>query len=130
MADMVFGMEPEPTSREQLLRVFDVAALAPEPRPGAVPAVKRLVQADGVNLIALSFLAGQALTEHRAAHPITVQTLTGHARFTVGTKVAELTPGTVVHLPEMVTHRVDALQESVLLLSMHTGERHDLWEDS
>lgn len=124
MADMEFGTDPEPASRVTLLTTYDLQALAPLPRGGQQPAVQRLAQVDGVNLIAMTFTAGQALTEHRAAHPITVQAISGRVHFTVGSRVAELTPGHVVHLPAMVTHRVDAIDDSVVLLSMYTGEGH------
>lgn len=98
----------------------DVIAAAPEATDGDGPAVSRLQTADGVNLIAMRFRAGQALPDHRAAHPITVQCLQGRLRFTVGDRTETLTPGSIAHLPAMVPHRVDADDDSVFLLSMLT----------
>lgn len=102
------------------LRGFDVVADAPEAIDGDRPAVARLATADGVNLIAMRFRAGQVMDDHRAAHPITVQCLSGHIEFTVGDHVEKLVPGRIAHLPAMVPHRVEAVEDSVFLLSMLT----------
>ena len=63
--------------------------LAEAPEPNAQrprPAVKRVLSADGGNLILFTFNAGQSLPDHKAAHPITVQTLRGEVLFTCGGK--------------------------------------------
>lgn len=105
-----------------LLQRFDVANEAPELTEELTgkPAVKRLASNTGVNLIAMRFRAGQVLPHHRARYPITVQCVSGSLIFSVGDRQEELTPGTVCYLPAMVPHRVEAKQESVFLLSMHT----------
>ncbi|WP_051298187.1 cupin domain-containing protein [Brevibacterium album] len=120
--------------------VLDVLALAPAADPerrNGRPSVKRLLQADGANLIAFTFAPGQSLPEHTAAHPITVQCLSGLLTFTCEGETTVLTPGTVVHCRAHVEHRVDCPEEpagsvqeggaagpNVLLLTMLTGERH------
>ncbi|MDO4686844.1 MAG: cupin domain-containing protein [Corynebacterium sp.] len=68
----------------------------------------------------MTFQAGQSLEDHRSAHPIMVQCLKGEVVFSVGDRKETLTPGHVLHLPAQVTHRVDANQDSVFLLSMLT----------
>lgn len=103
------------------------AAPAPDPsRPR--PAVQRLLQGDGANLITFTFAPGQDLPDHKAAHPITVQCVEGVLDFSSGGETVRLGPGVVVHLPEHTIHRVecpaDAPERSILLLSMLTGERH------
>ncbi|NMF08662.1 cupin domain-containing protein [Corynebacterium xerosis] len=98
----------------------DVVTAAPPAKDGDGPAVQRLQTADGVNIIAMRFRAGQALPDHRAAHPILVQCMEGQVRFSVGDRTEVLTPGRVAHLPAMVPHRVDADEDSVFLLSMLT----------
>lgn len=103
-----------------VLSFHDVIAAAPAPVDGDGPAVQRLQTADGVNLIAMRFRAGQSLPDHRAAHPILVQCMEGRVRFSVGDRTETLTPGRVAHLPSMVPHRVDADEDSVFLLSMLT----------
>lgn len=102
------------------LSFHDVIAAAPSPVDGDGPAVQRLQTADGVNLIAMRFRAGQSLPDHRAAHPILVQCMEGRVRFSVGDRTETLTPGRVAHLPSMVPHRVDADEDSLFLLSMLT----------
>lgn len=110
------------------MAVFAVPDVAPSPREGARPGVQRLLQGDGANLIAFTFAPGQSLPDHRAAHPITVQCLTGVLDFTCGDETVRLGPGVVAHLRDHVVHRVDCPADAdptnVLLLTMLTGERH------
>ncbi len=112
------------------MTVLPLTELAPTPNPARPrPAVKRLLQGDGANLIAFTFAPGQDLPDHEAAHPITVQCVSGTLDFGCDGETVRLSPGTVIHLREHVTHRVDCPadapdEENVLLLSMLTGERH------
>lgn len=110
---------------------LDALALAAQPdpdHPRGRPAVKRLLQGDGANLIAFTFAPGQSFPDHSVAHPITVQCLSGELTFGCGGETIRLTPGTVLHCRERVLHRVDcpksAPDANVLLLTMLTGERH------
>lgn len=114
------GQKAELPADPDSLSFHDVVESAPPAQDGDGPAVRRLQTADGVNLISMRFRAGQALPDHRAAHPITVQCLQGQVRFSVGDRTETLTPGRVAHLPAMVPHRVDADEDSVFLLSMLT----------
>ena len=93
------------------------------PRPGG----QRVLSADGANLILFSFAPGQSLPDHKAAHPITVQTLRGQLNFTYGEETVALTPGTIVHLPAYEVHKVEAAAAdsgssipAILLLTMLT----------
>lgn len=118
-----------PAARDRAgMTVLTVPDAAPAPRDGARPGVQRLLQADGANLIAFTFAPGQSLPDHRAAHPITVQCLTGVLDFTCGDETVRLAPGVVAHLRDHVLHRVDcppdAAPTNVLLLTMLTGEGH------
>jgi beta-alanine degradation protein BauB len=111
------------------MTVLSVPDTAPAPDPSRPrPAVARLLQGDGANLITFAFAPGQNLPDHRSAHPITVQCLAGELDFTCGGETVRLAPGTVIHLRGQITHRVDcpddAPERSVLLLTMLTGERH------
>ncbi|MCF4007734.1 cupin domain-containing protein [Corynebacterium uropygiale] len=101
----------------------------PEPHPTRPrPGVRRLLQADGGNLICFHFLPGQSLPDHRAAHPITVQCLRGTLVFTCEDEEITMEPGVVLHLPAYLIHRVDCpadadpAEQHVLLLTMLTGE--------
>ncbi|MGV3154563.1 cupin domain-containing protein [Corynebacterium sp. 32222D000BW] len=120
----------EATPAEGTLTHLNLLELAPpsdasRPRPG----VRRVLTADGVNLILFSFLPGQSLPDHKAAHPITVQCLAGEVTFGFEGQSAAVTPGTVIHLPAYAPHRVDCPAEknkgdapAVMLIMMHTGE--------
>lgn len=118
------------TEPHSTMTTLDLLNDAPPPQPGKPrPAVKRLLQGDGANLIAFTFSGGQSLPDHRSAHPITVQCLSGALDFGCGEEVVRMAPGVVLHLPAQVTHRVDcpaeATEPAILLLTMLTGARHD-----
>ncbi|MGP5496494.1 cupin domain-containing protein [Corynebacterium flavescens] len=107
---------------------LDLLAQAPEVEPDKKrPAVKRVLRADGANLIVFSFAPGQDLPDHRAAHPITVSSLRGEFEFSCAGKTVTLSPGSAVQLRDHLVHRVDypatAEGTGVLLLTMITGER-------
>lgn len=126
---MLVGTLGAMNDRSGAMTVLPLTDAAPVPDPSRPrPAVTRLLQGDGANLIAFTFAPGQDLPDHRSAHPITVQCVEGALDFTCGDETVRLTPGVVVHLREKVTHRVDcpadAPEKNVLLLTMLTGERH------
>ncbi|MDN6382860.1 MULTISPECIES: cupin domain-containing protein [Corynebacterium] len=112
------------------MTVLPLPELAPAPAPARPrPMVKRLLQGGGANLITFTFAPGQDLPDHKAAHPILVQCVSGTLDFGCGEETVRMNPGTVIHLREYVVHRVncpgDAPDEAnILLLTMLTGERH------
>lgn len=122
-----FGTATEhPPAEMTTLNLLDDA---PAPRPDKRrPSVKRLLRGDGANLIAFTFTPGQFLPDHKSAHPITVQCLSGTLDFGCGEETVRMSPGVVLHLREHVVHRVDCPEDAegpaILLLSMLTGERH------
>lgn len=104
----------------------DVLAQAPPAVPDRVaPVAKRLLQTEGAHLIAFTFAPGQSMPEHQAAHPITVQCLSGQLTFTVGDQTVSLEPGVVIHVPARLRHEVECPPAtsgpSVLLLTMLPG---------
>lgn len=105
--------------------------LLPQQAPAAdpnrsSPVAKRMVRADGGNIIAFTFTPGQSMPEHQAAHPIIVQCVSGYLDFTVEDETVAMEPGVVIHLPTRVPHDVvcpvNVTEDSVLLLTMLTGE--------
>lgn len=110
------------------MTVLDLLQAPPALREGARPGVQRVLQGDGANVIVFNFAPGQSLPDHKAAHPITVQCLSGVIDFTCGDETVRLAPGVVVHVRDHVVHRVDSPLDAdptnVLLLTMLTGERH------
>lgn len=112
----------------ETMTTIDVLRAAPEVKElGDKPAVQRVLQGDGANIILFTFTPGQLLKDHKAAHPITVQCVKGKLNFGCEDKIVELTAKTVLHLPAYVVHRVecpeDAEAENILLLTMLTGEK-------
>ena len=100
-----------------VLTALNMLDEAPTPDPTRPrPAVKRVLSADGANLILFSFTPGQDLPDHKAAHPITVQVLHGSVTFSCGERDETLTPGRVVHLPAYVPHAVACGTEPALML--------------
>lgn len=65
----------------------------------------------------LMLRAGARLAEHAAARSITVQVVRGMVNFTAAGAVHRLRAGAVCVLDHQVTHAVEALEESVLLLT-------------
>ncbi|KHO29067.1 cupin domain-containing protein [Corynebacterium minutissimum] len=96
------------------LNLLDEAPAPDSTRPR--PAVKRVLSADGANLILFSFTPGQDLPDHKAAHPITVQVLHGSVTFSCGEQEEPLTPGRIVHLPAYAPHAVACRDEPALML--------------
>ncbi|AZA11697.1 cupin domain-containing protein [Corynebacterium gerontici] len=96
------------------------AADAPEPGSRAVPSVQRVLEAEGCNVILFRFRDGQALKEHKAAWPITVQCLEGELQFGWKGREVTLRPGSILYLPKMEPHWVAANTDAVLALQMHT----------
>jgi len=86
--------------------------------PGRVSSA-RVLKADGVRLMHLAFDTGEALTEHSAAVPITVQCLAGRFRVEAGDESTELSPGGIVYIAARVSHAVHALEAGRLLLALH-----------
>ncbi|MBV7362993.1 cupin domain-containing protein [Actinomycetaceae bacterium TAE3-ERU4] len=124
-----FG-EAQLTATEGSMSTLNALDLVPELDTSRdVPAVKRVFQGNGANLILFNFAPGQRLRDHKAIHPIMVQCLRGLLTFTYGEETVELRPGTILHLDPMLVHRVDCPDEAsgegnVLQLVMLTGKKN------
>lgn len=101
------------------------ASQAPDPRDGSGPMITRILNGDAAEFIMMTYVPGQVLADHRAAHPIMIQCLEGRLELAVGEERYELIAGRIAHLSAMVVHRVecppDAPARNVLLLTMLTG---------
>jgi quercetin dioxygenase-like cupin family protein len=86
-------------------------------QPGAV--VSKVVhRGEGLDVTVFGFDTGEGLTEHTAARPAIVQVLSGALRFTVEDEVVPVVPGTWVHMSEGASHALEALEPTVMLLTM------------
>jgi quercetin dioxygenase-like cupin family protein len=65
----------------------------------------------------IAMIAGHGLAEHDSPGEATLQLLRGRVRFSAGTDTVELGAGDFLPIPRE-RHSVDALEDSVLLLSV------------
>ncbi len=118
-------IRPKPEHERPLhepLQVFDLqgtaAQLCAEPTWETGPNSITLRKAPGLQLVLLAMQAGDRLHEHQAAGPITLQPLSGKVRFATQDESVELEPHRVVALDGRIPHTVEALAESICLLTI------------
>jgi quercetin dioxygenase-like cupin family protein len=118
-------IRPKATIERQLhqtLQVFDFDQVAMRLR--AEPAwhsgrnAITLRKAAGLQVVLIAMQMGNRLDEHQAAGPITLHLLSGKVRFGTPDQVVELTPQMALALDGGITHSVEALEESVFLLTL------------
>jgi len=80
-----------------------------------------LVKDDGLNILLMLLKKGARLAEHRTKGPIAVQVLSGLVRFSAAGKDAELASGSMAALDRNVVHELEALEESIVLLTTAIG---------
>ena len=77
-----------------------------------------LVKAPNVRVALTAMRAGARLEEHRAASAVTVQTIEGRLRLHTGGQRVDLPAGHLLALESGVAHDVEALEDSVFLLTL------------
>ncbi len=103
-------MDTAATIIDQLTTELDI------PRDGTL---SRVVFKDGdVRVVIFGFDTDQELTEHTASKPAIVQIIKGRAHVTLGEQEAVITPGGWVHMPAGLPHAVQALEPTVMLLTL------------
>ena len=115
------GREPHPLSGTVL--TFDLAAEASalmlEPTWKATGHnAKTLIKYPDFRVVLIALRAGARMEEHQTDHCVTVQVLGGRVRLHLPTTKADLAPGTLLALDRTVSHDVEALEDSVFLLSL------------
>jgi len=83
---------------------------------GPRPDKTAMARATGVNILRLSFRAGQSMADHRAGRPILVLGKVGEVQFTVGDENVTVRPGSAVHVETGVTHALTAVTDAVVTL--------------
>ena len=105
---------PEPTGKlgyvENLAQHVDYSA--------GETASKKVLGAEGVNVVLFAFDEGQELTEHTAAMPVIVQALEGELEVTGDGETVTLRPGGVVHFTTRLPHAVKAVTKAKMALYM------------
>jgi quercetin dioxygenase-like cupin family protein len=79
---------------------------------------RSLVDNDRVRVVAFTFDTGEQLTEHTATMPVVVQLITGAMRFEVAGADHHLAPGDCVYLAANEPHSLEALEPSMMSLTM------------
>ena len=85
---------------------------------------KTLVKEPDLRLVLIALRAGGRMAEHRAAGRISVQTLMGHVRLHTAATNVDLPAGRLASLDPYVPHDVEALEESVFLLTISWHGEH------
>lgn len=86
------------------------------------PVITPLITNDFTKEIRIVFRAGQSMKAHKTSFPITVMIVSGEIDFGVGEERYTLSAGDVVALEGNVTHDLNALEDSIVRLSLHKGD--------
>ncbi|MBX5449226.1 cupin domain-containing protein [Thermogemmatispora sp.] len=97
-------------------KVFDLAASATFRSEG--PVTRTLWEGATARLLLLALKAGQQLHEHRTSYEALIQVLSGHLLFTLEHERISMRAGTLLHLAPHVAHSVEALQDSLFLITL------------
>lgn len=86
------------------------------------PVITPILVNDFTKEIRIVFCSGQSMKAHKTSFPITVMIVTGSIDFGVGEERYALTEGEVVALEPNVVHDLNALEDSIVRLSLHKGD--------
>ncbi len=82
------------------------------------PVVRTLLPGPDSRVILLCVSSGQVIPEHSARAPITVQALSGRAKFFDGDVPFEMNSGALLRLAAGKRHRLEAQEDSVLIVTI------------
>ncbi|MFN8617077.1 MAG: cupin domain-containing protein [Dehalococcoidia bacterium] len=89
--------------------------------PGHRRQTETLAREAGTSVVMMAMEAGDAIKEHSAKSPVSVQLLRGHIALNAGGQALELRPGQLAFMQPNVPHDVSALEQSVVLLTLAEG---------
>jgi quercetin dioxygenase-like cupin family protein len=115
------GREPHPLTGTAL--TFNLAAeaeaLTQEPTwQQSGHNAKTLIKHPDVRVVLIRLRAGARMQEHKTDQCVTIHAISGGLRLHLPDQVIELTPGTLIALDHTVLHDVEAVEESVFLLTL------------
>jgi quercetin dioxygenase-like cupin family protein len=84
---------------------------------------RTLVKNDDSRVVLIALKAGARMQEHQSDQHATVQVLLGTLKLHLPDKAIELRAGQLLALDRGVSHDVEAIEDSVLLLSMGWAQR-------
>jgi quercetin dioxygenase-like cupin family protein len=79
---------------------------------------RSLYRDDRLRVVGFAFDQDQELTEHTAAVPALIQVMSGKLRVGLGGDTIEMNPGAWLHMEAHLAHSLQALEPSVVLLTM------------
>ena len=79
---------------------------------------RTVLKAEGVRIVMFAFDTGQVLTEHTAAMPVLISVVSGALDITADGRTERLVPGGIIHLDTRLPHAVEALEPTVMALTM------------
>jgi len=89
---------------------------------------RRILMEDPVmRVVLVSLRAGQSLPEHAANGLVTVYSVSGRVLFYEGTECSDMVPGTLVRLAPDLPHRVEAKEDSRLLVTLIKPSDASAW---
>ena len=75
-----------------------------------------------IRLVVFAFDEGQELTDHTSQHAAIVQVLAGSIELDLARKTVVVAPGGWVHMPPQLSHAVRAIEPTVMVLTLLTGD--------
>ena len=87
------------------------------------PAVKALLVTDSTKEIRIAMKKEQVMKEHQTPFPIVVYMVEGAIEFGVQQKIHQLKKGDLVTLEGNVPHDLRAVEDSVIRLTLHIGDK-------
>lgn len=89
---------------------------------------RRILMEDPVmRVVLVSLRAGQSLPEHAANGLVTVYSVGGRVHFYEGAECSDMVPGTLIRLEPGLPHRVEAKEDSRLLVTMIKPSDTSAW---
>lgn len=86
------------------------------------PAVQVLLDTDSSKEIRIAMRKGHVMKEHKTPYPIVVEIFEGHIKFGVKGESNDLRKGDLVFLEGNVPHDLEALQDSIIRLSLSKAD--------
>jgi quercetin dioxygenase-like cupin family protein len=120
------GREPHPLTGTAL--TFDLAAEAEQLRNEPTWQInghnaKTLVKHSDVRVVLIALRAGARMQEHKTDQCVTLHALSGRLRVHLPGNTVELATGALMALDHTVVHDVEALEESVFVLTLGWSRR-------
>jgi quercetin dioxygenase-like cupin family protein len=120
------GREPRPLTGTAL--TFDLAAEAEALKREPTwqqhgHNAKTLVKHSDVRVVLIALRAGARMQEHKTDQCVTLHALSGRLRLHLAGETIDLPTGTLMALDHTVVHDVEALEESVFVLTLGWSKR-------